>query len=273
MSHVAIAVEKHGHVAEVILRGPGKGNALGPDFWRECPEVFASLDHDESVRAVILRGDGGNFTYGLDLRAMMADLGPLMGGGELLASERTKFLDKVKELQRAADSIESCKKPVICAIAGWCIGGGVDLAAACDIRIAEKNARLSVREVKVAMVADLGSLQRLPRIVGQGIARELAFTGDDIDAPHALRIGLVNHVYENERELLEGARDMARRIAENPPLVVQGIKEVMNYCADKSIADGERFVAVWNSAFLASRDLMEAVGAFAEKRDPKFTGK
>ncbi len=272
MPNVALSVEINEHVAEVVLRGPGKGNALGPDFWRECPAVFDALDADPGVRAVILRGANETFTFGLDLRAMMIDLGPLLAGGELLAASRTKLLAKVKELQQAADSIERCKKPVIAAIAGWCIGGGVDLAAACDIRLCTKDAKLSVREVKVAMVADLGSLQRLPRIIGQGMTRELAFTGEDVDGAHALRIGLVNHIYENETELLEGARSMAYRIAANPPLVVQGAKEVLNYCADKSIADGERFVAVWNAAFLASKDLSEAMGAFAEKRAAKFTG-
>jgi enoyl-CoA hydratase len=272
MTNVAITVEKKDFIAEVVLRGPGKGNALGPDFWRECPEVFDALDRDPEVRAVILRGNGGTFTFGLDLRSMMGELGPLTTG-EILASERSKLLRLVGELQRAADSIETCKKPVICAIAGWCIGGGVDIASACDVRLASKDAKLSVREVKVAMVADLGSLQRLPRIIGQGMTRELALTGDDIDAHEALRIGLVNHVYEDENALLEAARAMAKRMADNPPLVVQGVKEVLNYCADKSIADGERFVAVWNSAFLASHDLFEAIGAFSEKRAPKFHGK
>ena len=272
MTYASLSVEIHEHVAEVVLRGPGKGNAMGPDFWRECPLAFEALDADTNVRAVILRGDGGNFTYGLDLRAMMADLGPL-SGGEMLASERTKFLAKVRELQRAADTIEKCRKPVICAISGWCIGGGVDIAAACDIRLATKHAKLSVREVKVAMVADLGSLQRLPRIIGQGMTRELAFTGDDVDGEHAVRIGLVNRAYETDDELLEGARDMARRIAKNPPLVVQGIKEVLGYCADKSVSDGKNFVAVWNAAFLASHDLTEALSAFVEKRPPKFAGK
>jgi enoyl-CoA hydratase len=272
MTSVAITVEKRDFIAEVILRGPGKGNALGPDFWRECPEVFDALSSDPEVRAILLRGHGGTFTFGLDLRSMMGELGPLTTG-EILAAERTKLLALVGELQKSADSIERCKKPVVCAIAGWCIGGGIDIAAACDVRLASKDAKLSVREVKVAMVADLGSLQRLPRIIGQGMTRELALTGDDIDANEALRIGLVNHVYEDENALLEAARAMAKRMAENPPLVVQGVKEVLNYCADKSIADGQRFVAVWNSAFLASHDLFEAIGAFSEKRPPKFAGK
>jgi enoyl-CoA hydratase len=258
-------------VAEVTLLGPGKGNALGPDFWAECPGVFRALDKNDAVRAVIVRGGGGAFTYGLDLKAMMPALGPDLGG-DALARARSRLLEKVAELQASFDAIEACRKPVIAAIAGWCIGGGVDLVAACDVRLASADAKFSVREVRVAMVADLGSLQRLPRIVGQGHARELALTGKDIDAARAARIGLVNDVYPSEDELLAAARAMACAIADNPPLVVQGVKQVMNYGDGKSVADGQRFVAVWNSAFLASNDLFEAVAAFAQRRPPKFTG-
>ena len=174
-------------------------------------------------------------------------------------------------MQRGFDAVERCRKPVIAAIGGLCIGGGVDLIAACDVRIASRDARFSVREVKVAMVADMGSLQRLPRIIGHGHTRELAFTGKDIDAERALRIGLVNDVYDDEPKLLEAARKLAREIADNPAVVVQGIKQVLAFGEGRSVADGERFVALWNAAFLASTDLVEAISAFAERRPPKFT--
>jgi enoyl-CoA hydratase len=160
---------------------------------------------------------------------------------------------------------------VIAAVTGWCIGGGVDLIAACDVRIATRDARFSVREVKVAMVADLGSLQRLPRIIGEGHTRELALTGKNIDADRALRIGLVNDVYEDEPRLLEAARAMAKEIAENPSVVVQGVKQVMNASAGKTVEEGLKYVALWNAAFLQSQDLGEALAAFAERRPPKFT--
>jgi enoyl-CoA hydratase len=258
-------------IAEVVLTGPGKGNSMGPAFFRELPEIFDELDRDDAVRVVVLRGKGGNFTYGLDLKALAPTLMPLLSS-ENLAKERTKLLRLIGEWQRSADSIERCTKPVIAAIAGACIGGGMDLAAACDLRLCSSDARFSVREVKVAIVADLGSLQRLPRIIGHGHTRELAFTGKDIDADRALRIGLVNDVFADEASLLERARDMARQIAENPPLVVQGIKQVLSYGEESRILDGERYAAVWNSAFLASRDLAEAMAAFMEKRPPRFTG-
>jgi enoyl-CoA hydratase len=226
----ALRVERTEHVAEVVLVGPGKGNAMGPDFWREVPRVFAELDGDEAVRAIIVRGDGGHFSYGLDLAAMGGTVGPHLVGAQL-AAERTRLLALIHELQRAFESMAACKKPVIAAVSGWCIGGGVDFIAACDIRLASADARFSVREIKVAMVADLGSLQRLPRIIGEGHARELAFTGKNIDAARALRIGLVNDVFETEGALLDAARALAREIADNPALVVQGVKQVMNASA------------------------------------------
>lgn len=274
----SLRIEKQAGVTEVVLTGPGKGNAMGPDFWREMPLLFAELDRDEETRAVIIRGgnwrgEGGDFSYGLDLMAMAGSIG-IGGSGapNQLAAERTKFLDKVGEMQQACDKVATCRKPVIAAINGWCIGGGLDLIAACDIRIASADAKFSLREAKIAIVADIGSLQRLPAIIGQGHTRELAFTGKDIDAARALQIGLVSDVYETPEALLTAARSLAAEIAANPPLVVQGVKQVMNYCADKSIADGLEYVAVWNSAFMQSLDLIEAITAFRERRKPDFKG-
>ena len=203
---------------------------------------------------------------------MMGDLGGHFAGANLTA-ERTALLDLVLDMQQAFDRVESCRKPVVAAVSGWCIGGALDLIAACDIRLCSKEARFSLREVKVAIVADLGSLQRLPRVIGEGNARELALTGKDIAAERALRINLVNEVYETPAALLDAARQMAREIADNPPLVVQGIKRVMNYCSDKSVKDGLEYVAVWNSAFLQSHDLDEAMTAFRERRAPHFKGR
>jgi len=267
----ALAVRRDGFVAEVVMKGPGKGNAMGPDFWRECPEVFERLSKDDSVRAIVLYGEGDHFTFGLDLKAMMPVLMPHLGPPNL-AKQRTAFLDLIADLQRAADTIEACRKPVVACLHGQCLGGGVDIASACDVRLASADVTISVREVRVAMVADLGSLQRLPRIVGQGVARELAYTGKDIGAERALRVGLVNEVYPDKAALLEAARAMARQIADNPPLVVSGIKEVLDFGERSKVRDRERFVAVWNAAFLASNDLAEALAAFVERRPPVFKG-
>jgi enoyl-CoA hydratase len=272
MSREAFAVAIEDGIADVSLLGPGKGNAMGPAFWRECPELFDELDADDDVRVVLLRGSGANFSYGLDLMAMASELGELLTG-EPGARERTKLLDVIAHMQAAPDRISRCRKPVIAAVQGWCIGGGLDLISACDIRLCSGDARFSLREVKVAMVADIGSLQRLPAIIGEGATRELAFTGKDIDAERARGIGLVSDVYETPDALLTAARALAADIAANPPLVVEGIKRVMDDRVRSELDEGLRRVATWNAAFLPSRDLMEAIGAFAERRPPKFEGR
>jgi len=161
---------------------------------------------------------------------------------------------------------------VIAAIHGWCIGGGIDLVTACDIRLCAADARFSVREVRLAMVADMGTLQRLPRIVGQGVARELALTGRDFDATEADRVGLVNRVYPDRESLVEGALEVAAQIAANPPMAVSGTKHLLNWSADHTVDEGLDYVATWNAAMLQSLDLTEAIQAFSEKRAPRFKG-
>jgi enoyl-CoA hydratase len=267
----SLSVALKDHVAEVTMVGPGKGNAMGPDFWRELPEVFGELDADPDVRAVVLTGSGAHFSYGLDLPAMMPSWGEVMADGSLAAA-RTAFLHEVRRLQSSVNSVAACRKPVVAAVAGWCIGGGLDVAAAADIRLASADATFSLREVKVAIVADLGSLQRLSGIIGDGHLRELAFTGCDIDAARALRIGLVNDVYDDREATLAAAHELAGRIADNPPLVVQGVKDVLGVNSDQRVEAGLRYVAAWNAAFLPSRDLGEAVQSFMERRPPRFTG-
>jgi enoyl-CoA hydratase len=268
---VSLKVERAGHVAEVTLLGPAKGNAMGPDFWWELPLVFRDLDADPQVRAIVLIGSGAHFSYGLDLPAMMPAWAGMLAG-DALAGPRTDFLYDVRRLQSAVNSIAETRKPVIAAISGWCIGGGVDVISAADIRLASADAKFSVREVKVAIVADIGSLQRLAPIIGEGHLRELALTGKDIDAARAEKIGLVNDVFPDREALLAAARKLAEEIAANPPIVVQGVKNVLNAGTERQIADGLRYVAAWNAAFLPSKDLAEALQAFSQRRAPEFKG-
>jgi enoyl-CoA hydratase len=258
-------------VAEVTLIGPGKGNAMGPDFWRELPEVFGQLDADEEVRAVVLTGSGQNFSYGLDLLAMADELGPALAEGAK-ARPRTAFHDTIRRMQASISAVAACRKPVVTAISGWCIGGGVDLISAADIRYASADAKFSVREVRVGMVADVGSLARLPAIIGDGHLRELALTGKDIDAPRAEKIGLVNEVFADQDAVLAAARATAAEIAANPPLVVQGVKSVLDHTRNAPVEESLRYVAAWNAAFMPSDDLTEAIAAVFEKRPPKFVG-
>jgi enoyl-CoA hydratase len=270
---VALDVTTENGVAQVTLLGPGKGNAMGPDFWRELPIVFADLDSDEAVRAVVVTGSGANFSYGLDLSAYAGTWGTLFTEDGGLARPRTKFLDLIRDMQSGLDAVANCRKPVVAAIAGWCIGGGVDLIAACDVRYASSDAKFSVREVRVGMVADMGSLQRLPGIIGEGHLRELALTGKDIGAQRAERIGLVNDVLDDAESTLKAAHEFAGQCAANPPLVVQGVKHVLESDRSPRVAAGLKYVAAWNAAFLPSQDLGEAMAAFMQRRDPDFTGR
>lgn len=270
---VALTVTQQGSVAQVTLLGPGKGNAMGPDFWSELPVVFQQLDADESVRAVVITGSGANFSFGLDLAAYATIWGRMLGEDGGLARARTTLHHQIRTMQTALDAVAECRKSVAAAISGWCIGGGVDLIAACDVRYASRDAKFSVREVRVGIVADMGSLQRLPAIIGDGHLRELALTGKDIDAYRAAQIGLVNDVLEDGDAALVAAHDFAVQTARNPPLVVQGIKHVLDAGRSARVEEGLKYVAVWNSAFLASQDLGEAMAAFMQRRDPDFTGR
>lgn len=268
----AFTVETKDHVAQVTLTGPGKGNAMGPDFWRELPLVFAELDADPEVRAIVLTGSGKHFSYGLDLPAMAGTFGPLLAE-QALAAPRTDFLKEIRRMQDSVTAVADCGKPVIAAVSGWCIGGGLDLIAAVDIRYASAEAKFSLREAKVAIVADIGSLHRLPGIIGEGHLRELAYTGKDIDAARAEKIGLVNEVFADQAAVLDAAHATAREIAANPPLVVQGVKDVLDQRDKSAVAEGLRYVSAWNAAFLPSEDLTEAIQAVFEKREPQFKGR
>jgi Delta3,5-Delta2,4-dienoyl-CoA isomerase len=264
------SVERDGHVATLWLDSPERRNAMGPDFWSDLPVLMDELSADDDVRAVVIAAKGTAFTVGLDLKTMG---GTISGGGSgSKAGTASRFLPGVKRLQAAITSVADCPKPTIAAVHGWCIGGGVDLITAADIRLCAADAKFSVRETKIAIVADLGTLQRLPRVIAPGHVAELAYTGKDIDADRALRIGLVNDVLPDAEALHKAAWDMAGEIAANSPLVVQGTKHVLRASEDRTVEEGLDYVAVWNAAFLQSNDLGEAMSAFLEKRPPRFTG-
>jgi enoyl-CoA hydratase len=233
---------------------------------------MGELGDDPEVRAVVLAGRGPHFTAGLDL-SMFG--GTLAGGGDdtSAAMRRKRLHDDVRRMQGSITAVADCPKPVVAAVQGACLGGGIDLITACDIRLAAADAVFSIRETRMAMVADVGTLQRLPAIVGKGIVAELAFTGDDFGAERAREIGLVNSVHADQATVTEAAHAMAARIGANSPLAVVGTKRVLAYGEGKTVEDGLAYVAAWNAAFVASEDLGEAVSAFFEKRPPKFRGR
>jgi enoyl-CoA hydratase len=270
-TYESVTVETKDQVAQVTLIGPGKGNAMGPAFWSELPDVFGTLDADREVRAIVITGSGKNFSYGLDLPAMGGTFAPLMAEGAL-ARPRTDFHTELRRMQGAITAIADCRTPTIASVHGWCIGGGIDLISAVDIRYASADAKFSVREVKLAIVADVGSLARLPLILNDGQLRELALTGKDIDAARAEKIGLVNDVYADAEASLAAAHATAAEIAANPPLAVHGVKDVLDQQRIAAVSESLRYVAAWNSAFLPSKDLTEGIQATFAKRPPQFTG-
>ena len=255
-------------VARIDLNRPEKSNSLDRALWKELGDAFNALDTDPSVRVAVLGGSGKHFSTGIDLGLLLQIQQELQGLPD--GSKQEMLKHQIVMLQDSVNAIEKCRKPVIAAIDGFCLGAGVDIVTACDIRYATVSARFSVKEVDLAIVADVGSLQRLPSIVGEGIARELAFTGRMFKGNEALSMGLVNQVFPNTDELEAGVSALAAELSQKSPLTLRGIKETMNYSRDHSVAEGLNYVALRNAAMLLSKDLVEAVTAFYEKRTPSY---
>lgn len=273
--YTSIRIDRRGHVAEVVLNRPDKLNAMTTKFFHEIKAVFEQIDLDPDVRAVVVWAEGRMFTAGLDLKeAATGVLGGTAGNGSgrSLAARNYQLYRTIRDLQDCFTAIARCRKPVIAATHDKCIGGGVDLITACDIRLCSANASFSIYETKIAIVADVGTLQRITPIVGKGMAREMALTGRFIKADRALACGLVNEVHSDHDTLLAAARAMAEEIAANSPMAVQGVKAVLNFSDEHSIEEGLEYVAQWNSSFIQSNDVNEAVAAFIEKRPPVFKG-
>ncbi len=261
-------VEHNEHVTTVWLNRPNKRNAMTDSFFRELGRLFHELDRDQNVRVIILAGKGKSFSAGLDLTSLSTM--PSMDLMDQTPRNRMDLLGVVKDWQDGISAVERCRKPVIAAVHGACIGGGLDLIAACDIRLASSDAYFSLREAAIAIAADLGSLQRLPHIIGQGWTREMAFTAGDYSASQALDMKLLNRVLDSQEDLFAAANELAERIAGQSPLAVQSSKEALNFSRNKSVEDGLHYAVLRNSMILPSGELMEAFQAFMEKRSPKF---
>jgi enoyl-CoA hydratase len=270
-----LAIERDGAVATLYLDRPDKLNALSRSLWYELPQAVAALDRDHEVRVIVLAGRGKAFCAGIDLvdhAPALARGGSLSGTDGSAVAKRRQLYDDIRAYQRAASCFAATNKPVIAAVHGSCLGAGVDLITACDLRLASADATFSVRETRIAMVADIGSLQRLPRIVGDGIAREWIFTGADYDAQCALQARLLNEVLPDRDALMARVQVLATTIAANSPLAVQGAKQVLGFASRREVDTDLDYVALWNAAFLHSDDLGEAMRAFMERRPPQFRG-
>lgn len=268
MSFEHLEIEREGPVATIWMNRPDKLNAISDDMWNDIPAAVGQLDDDDTVRVIVLAGRGKAFTVGIDL-GLLASLQPT---GPSPAAGNRRLYSEIKRLQNTVSCLAVTAKPVIAAIHGYCLGAGANLISACDIRLASSDATLSIRETKMGLVADIGALQRLPGIVGNGVTAEMAMTGADYPASWALEHGLVNRVYDDHDALMAGAKQLATEIAANSPLVTQGIKRILQANDGRTMEQALDYMAQWNSSFLISNDLMEAMNAFMEKRDPDYTG-
>ena len=267
-SFETLIVTLEDHIATVRLNRPEKANAMNAAMWQEIRQAFQWVDATPEARVAVLQGEGRYFTAGIDLQLMMG-LGPQIANecdGRTREAPRRVILD----MQDTLTSLERCRKPVLAAIHGGCIGGGIDLITCADIRYCSADASFTIKEIDIGMTADVGTLQRLPRLVGEGITRELAYTGRTFDAAEARSIGLVNRVFDSREALVAGVREIAATIAAKSPLSIRGTKEMITYARDHSVADGLNYIATWNAAMLMSNDLTEAMTANLAKRTPTF---
>jgi enoyl-CoA hydratase/carnithine racemase len=266
MSAGRVEVRVEAGVAHVELARPDKLNAMDGDMFAAIGETFRALGRDPAVRAILLSGRGRHFTAGLDLEYAARQFPPSDDPGRAAEAR----LRHIEWLQDAFSAVEAARPPVIAAIHGGCIGAGVDLASACDLRIVSADAFFQVAEVDVAITADLGTLQRLGFLVPHGVLRELTFTGRRMGAEEAARYGLANQVEADREATIAAALDLARTIAAKSPLAVAGAKRSLNHSRGRPVEEGLRDVALWNAAALVSRDLTEAVQARLGRTDPKF---
>lgn len=265
--YTAFSVELADNIAHVQINRPEKINSMNAAFWSEIVEIFQWIDDTDEVRVVVLSGNGKHFSSGIDLMMLAGVANEL---GKDVGRNARLLRKKILTLQASFNAVDSCRKPVIAAIQGYCLGGAIDLIAACDMRYAAEDAQFSIKEIDIGMAADVGTLQRLPRIIGDGMLRELAYTGRNFGAEEARSIGLVNRIYSDKDALLEGVLDIARDIASKSPIAIAGTKEMISYMRDHRIDDGLEYVATWNAAMLQSTDLRVAMAAHMSKQKPEF---
>jgi enoyl-CoA hydratase len=269
MDYETLTVTLDGPIATVRLNRPDKANAMNLAMWHDIRRAFEWVDRTPAARVAVLEGQGRHFTSGIDLQMMAGLLPSIHDDCDGRARENLRRL--ILDLQDTLTSLERCRKPVLAAIHGACIGGGVDLICCADMRYAAADASFVVKEIDIGMVADVGTLQRLPKLIGaQGLVRELAYTGRAMDAAEACSAGLVNRVFDTPQALAAGVREIAATIAAKSPLATRGVKEMLNYARDHSVADGLDHVATWNAAMLLSEDLMAAMGAAQQRAAPRF---
>ena len=255
-------------VATITLNRPEKRNAMTREFWDGMKAAFGLIGEDPAIRAVVIASTGPHFTAGIDL-ALLAEL--IEDSSGLEESRKREWLRRsILDFQESFSVMERARVPVLAAVQGGCIGGGMDMITAADMRYCTADAFFQVKEIEVGMTADVGTLQRLPRTMPDGLARELCYTGRRMAADEAQACGFVNAVYPDHATMLDEVAAIARRVAAHSPLAVTGTKEMLNYGRDHSIADGLNYIATWNAGMIVSDDLRKAAAAMQSRERPEF---
>lgn len=271
MTHPAyecFTLEIADHIAHIRLNRPEKLNSMIPAFWRELPEAVDRISEGAEARVIVISSEGKHFTAGMDISVFME--GGVDAGAGPREAAMEAFRHHVFTLQRTFNALENARMPVLVAIQGGAIGAGVDLATAADCRYASADAFFCVMETKIGMTADVGTFPRISKVVPEGWARQMCYTGEPVSAEKAREIGLVNEVFETSEALLDGVMAIAKEIAANSPLAVAGCKRMLNYARDHSVADGLDYIATWQTGMFRPDDIKEHFTAKMEKRDPVF---
>jgi len=258
-------------VAQLQLSRPDAYNSMIPEFWGELPRLINEIDRTSGARVIVLSSTGKHFSSGMDLAVFSGESSLLGDGGVTeVGRRRANMWMAVQHLQDSFTAIERCRLPVLAAVQGGAIGGAIDMICAADARYATADAFFCIQEINIGMTADVGTLQRLPKLIPEGIAREWAYTGERVPAARAAEVGFVNQLFGSHDELLAGVTAIARRIAAHSPLAIWGTKEMLNYTRDHSVADGLRYIAGWQSGMFQGGDMAEEFAAKAEGRPPVF---